>query len=238
MDLDVIYNECCVEGMRERIPGKSVDLVLTDPPYNINFKPPRDTGDEHFARDGIESDSMEKDDFMLWLDGVCHEINRVLKEDSYIFMFCGWSTIQQFHPVIEKYWDVKALHIWVKDNFGLGYYSRPQYEPFFMCLKGQPEKPDKAPSNVWDFRKVYKNKENHDIHSCQKPVSLLEKIIKCYASKEDEIIADPFMGNGSTAVAAYNMGLKWIGWEKDEEIYKKCMNRVEKHTSKPRLFYG
>jgi site-specific DNA-methyltransferase (adenine-specific) len=226
LELNRIYQIDCLEGMK-LLPDKSVDLILTDPPYNINFKPPRKIKTSgSYAREGIANDKMSDTDFMEWLDKICFQLDRILKDDSYVFMFSGWSTIYQFQPILMKYWKVKALHIWCKNQFGIGYYSRPQYEPFFMCLKGKPKKPEKAPSDLWHYKKVYKSKKNPYVHSCQKPVDLLEDIIKIYAP-DAEIILDPFMGSGSTAVASLNLNKKFIGFEINKEYVEIANKRLD-----------
>lgn len=218
----------CLEGLK-LLPDKSVDIILTDPPYNIGFKPPRKlkpSGGGGYARNGIANDNMSECEFTDWLDKVCFQLNRVLKDDSYIFMFSGWSTIYQFQPILMKYWQIKSLHIWEKDNFGIGYYSRPQYEPFFMCLKGTPQKPSKAPSDIWRFKKVYKSKANPVVHSCQKPTELLETILKTY-SEDSEVVLDPFMGSGSTAVASLKLGKSFVGFELIPEFIEIANKRLD-----------
>jgi site-specific DNA-methyltransferase (adenine-specific) len=226
LELNHIYQMDCIEGMR-LLPDESVDMVITDPPYNIGYIPQRKLKSEGgYARNGIANDNLSETEFMSWLDNVCFEIDRVLKDDSYVFMFCGWSTIYQFQPILQKYWTVKALHIWKKNVFGIGYYSRPQYEPFFMCMKGKPEKPKKAPSDVWEYKKVYKSKKTPHVHSCQKPVDLLEDIIKIYGNGTN-IILEPFAGSGSTCVAALRTGRHFIGFEIEPEYVRIANQRIE-----------
>ena len=72
MKTNVIYNEDCLEGMK-KLPDESIDIIITDPPYNIDLKPPRG------ITDSIQNDNMETDDFLLFLDKVYSEVNRVLK---------------------------------------------------------------------------------------------------------------------------------------------------------------
>jgi site-specific DNA-methyltransferase (adenine-specific) len=230
LELNRIYQRDCIEGMR-MIPDNSIDLIVTDPPYNIGFKPQRKLKESgSYARDGIANDKMPEEEFMEWLDIVCSELDRVLKDDSYVFMFSGWSTIYQFQPILMKYWQVKAIHIWRKNQFGIGYYSRPQYEPFFMCMKGKPPKPAKAPSDVWEYKKVYKSKANPFVHSCQKPTDLLEAIITTY-SPQAGVILDPFMGSGSTAVAAQNLGINFTGFEMMPEYIEIANKRLDNEIS-------
>ena len=208
----------------KKLPDNSVDLIVTDPPYNIDFKAQREEVNNK-ARNGIVNDNMSNAEFQEWLNLVISEMDRVLKENSFVFMFCGWPTIYQFQPVLEKYWKVKALNIWEKNNFGIGYYIRPQHEPFFMCLKGKPPTPEKAHSDIWKYKKVHKPK-----HTCQKPIALLSDIITIYGNAEKDTITvlDPFMGSGSTAVASLKTDNKFIGYELEKEYYNIALKRIGK----------
>ena len=197
--------------------GEKADTVFTDPPYNINFKPQRGT------HDGIENDNMEPEVFKSWLSKAIFLMNKCLSDDTYAFVWSGWSTIDQFFPVIRKSFEVKAMPIWVKNNFGIGYYSRPKYEPFFLCLKGKPDKPKPAPSDVWEHSKVHKT-----IHSCEKPVGLICDILDAYGCFG--ICLDLFLGSGSTLIACEKTGRTCYGMEIDPKYCDVIIKRWEDYT--------
>jgi DNA modification methylase len=215
-----LYEGDCLKHIKT-LKDKSIDMILTDPPYNIDYKPARQDVKNN-ARHIVANDNLNETDFVDWLDEVVFEMDRVLKDDSYIFMFSGWSTIYQFQPVLMKYWEVKAIHIWYKNMFGIGYYSRPQYEPFFMCLKGKPDKPEKAHSDVWEFPKV-----KNLVHTCEKPRKLLEEIISVYGKPGMKIL-DPFAGSGSLGLAAYETGTIPIMMELESNFCKIIEQRIGK----------
>ena len=194
-------------------------MVFTDPPYNIDFKPQRGTHDK------ILNDDMSDDDFSLFLDGVFNCCFNSLKPDTYVFVWCGWSTVGDFKNSLNNFFDIKALHIWVKNNFGIGYYSRPKYEPFFLCLKGKPIKPAKAPADVWEFAKVHKT-----IHSCEKPVGLIIEILNTY--DKNGSVLDLFLGCGSTLIAAEKTKRKCYGMELDPKYCDVIIKRWEDFTGK------
>ena len=223
-----LYEADCFDIFPE-IEDKSIDMVITDPPYNINFIPQRKTNSNKlYARQGISNDNLSDNDFSKWLDELCFELNRVLKDDSYLFMFSGWPTIYLFQPILMKYFNVKSICIWAKNNFGIGYYVRPQYEPFFMCLKGKPEKPKKAHSDLWFYNKCYPTNDE-PVHSCQKPTDLIEDIINFYGVNST-LILDPFGGSGTTGVACQNLNRDCILIEKEAEycqIIRERMQTVE-----------
>ena len=197
--------------------GEKADMVFTDPPYNIDFKPQRGTHDK------ILNDSMSDNEFEIFLDEVFDCSKNSLKDDTYLFVWCGWSTTGDFRKSLIKLFDVKALHIWVKNNFGIGYYSRPKYEPFFLCLNGKPIKPKVAPADVWEYAKVYKT-----IHSCEKPVGLIIEILDTYFLKG--LVLDVFLGSGSTLMACEKTNRKCYGMELDEKYCDVIINRWEQFT--------
>jgi len=197
--------------------GEKADMVFTDPPYNIDFKPQRGTHDK------ILNDSMSDNDFSIFLDELFNCSKNSLKDDTYLFVWCGWSTTGDFKKSLIKLFDVKALHIWVKNNFGIGYYSRPKYEPFFLCLNGKPVKPKVAPADVWEYAKVHKT-----IHSCEKPVGLIIEILDTYFLKG--LVIDLFLGSGSTLIAAEKTKRKCYGMELDEKYCDVIIERWEQFT--------
>jgi DNA modification methylase len=205
--------------------GEKADMVFTDPPYNIDFKPPRGTHDK------ILNDSMSDNDFSIFLDEVFNCSKNSLKDDTYLFVWCGWSTTGDFKKSLIKLFDVKALHIWVKNNFGIGYYSRPKYEPFFLCLNGKPVKPKVAPADVWEYAKVHKT-----IHSCEKPVGLIIEILDTYFLKG--LVIDLFLGSGSTLIAAEKTKRKCYGMELDEKYCDVIIERWEQFTGQKAIKNG
>ena len=184
-----IFNEDCLKGLK-KLPDNCVDLVITDPPYNINLKPRRG------LTESIENDNMSEQDFKLFLKDIFTEVKRVLKDDTFLIIFTGWSTIPVFREVLDQLFKLKSMPIWVKNNFGIGYYTRPQYEPAFLYFKGEPKPINKPVSDVWQFNRVLA-----PIHSCEKPIKLMRFIVETFSRKEGEVVLDPFMGVGALAQA-------------------------------------
>lgn len=81
--------------------------------------------------------------------------------------------------------------------------------------------------NVWNYPTVPSGSKER-IHKCQKPVSMIERIIRV-SSNLGDIVLDPFMGSGTTAIAAMNEGRQFIGFEKDTECFEKAINRIKEH---------
>jgi site-specific DNA-methyltransferase (adenine-specific) len=193
--LNEVHCVDCLEAMRQ-LPDNSVDAVVTDPPYGIDLKPPRGRtqsiqGD---SRDGAKK---------LWQD-ITPELYRVARDDTAHLFFGGWSEVW-VKEVLEEWFTVKACIVWKKNVWGIGYYTRPQWELAWYCHKGVPPKPDNPVSDVWE-----EAREQAPIHSCQKPVPLMQKAISFVGGG---LILDPFAGSGTTLVAAKQLGRRYLGFE-------------------------
>jgi site-specific DNA-methyltransferase (adenine-specific) len=202
------------------MPPACVDMVLTDPPYNIVFRSNRRK--ERF--DFIVNDDLPDADFEQLLNAYFAECRRILKPDRFLISFMSWETIPFFERAIRAAgFTIKSMPIWVKNNFGLGYYTRPQYEPMYLAMKGKPPPPETAISDILRFACV----NSGDLeHSCQKPVALLQTLIRTFAP-EGGLVFDGFMGSGSTAIAARKLNRKHIGFEIDPKTFEAAQNRID-----------
>jgi DNA modification methylase len=199
--------------------GEKADMVFTDPPYGISFKPQRGT------HDAILNDSLKDSDFAEFLGTTFLLIKEFTKADSYLFVWTGWPKIGLFEKTLSELFKIQSMHIWVKNNFGIGYYSRPKHEPFYLCLHGKPKYPIVPPADVWEFPKVHKT-----IHSCEKPVGLIENILNTY--NDGGIVIDAFGGSGSTLVACEKTNRKARLMELDPKYVDVIVKRWKNFTGK------
>ena len=206
----------CLELMKD-IPDESIDMILTDPPYGIDLKPQR-------ASSNWKNTKVINDDNLDWLPCFVKESYRILRKDSVAFFFASWQTIDKVKPKIEDYFEVKNVIVWDKDWFGLGNNFRPNYELIILATKGKYKTKSNNLSNILKFRRVAPAKLHH---SCEKPVALLELLIE-ESVEEKSIVIDPFMGSGSTGVAAVSLNRNFIGMELDEDYFKIAKERIEK----------
>jgi site-specific DNA-methyltransferase (adenine-specific) len=202
----------------------SVDLVLTDPPYNINLQPQRE------ITKPIMNDNLDEVEFIKFISDFGLESKRILKNDTFFICFCGWPTIPEFRSALDKLFYLKSMPIWVKNNFGIGYYTRPQYEPCLLYFNGKPKILKHPISDVWHFDKL-----QNPLHSCQKPCEMIEFILKSF-TEEGQTIFDPFLGSGTTAVACINTGRNFIGIEKDADYFEIAQRRIKNALEQARLF--
>ena len=219
IELNKIYNEDCLEGMK-RIPDKSIDMILTDPPYMMNYQSNRRKKENRF--DKIHNDV---DSFDLVKDAL-ENAYRMLKEDSAIYMFCSWHNVDFFKVEFEKYFKLKNIIVWNKNNHGSGDLKAsyaPKYEFVLYGNKGRSLFREKRIPDVIDCAKVPSGKMTHPT---EKPVELLAKFIR-NSSDEGGVVLDMFAGTGATAIAAINTNRNFIGFELDKNYFDIANERIK-----------
>ena len=198
------------------MPRGGVDLVVTDPPYGISLTPQRENGK-------FKNTKVLNDDNLDWLDEWVNEIYRVSK--NIVCIFCGWQKVDVFKQALEKKFICKNILVWNKDWFGMGNNYRPNYELCILCCKTNLKTKSNNKSNILTYRRLSPTKM---LHSCEKPVALLEDLIY-ELSNEGDIVLDCFMGSGSTGEAAKNLNRNFIGIELDEKYFNIAKERLKRY---------
>ncbi|MFH0881507.1 MAG: site-specific DNA-methyltransferase [bacterium] len=179
----------------ESMPDETVDLILTDPPYNINYRSNRRVKKAKFKH-------IENDNHGDWIPEFAREAYRVLKDNRHLYCFCRHDTYPEFIKALQDTgFKIKRTLIWVKNNHGSGDLKgdyAPQDEWIIYCHKGRRELFGKRHSNVLVFSRLNSDKL---LHSTEKPVELLKFLIE-KSTKKGELVLDPFAGSGSTMHAA------------------------------------
>lgn len=232
LELNKLYNMDCMEGMKY-LPDKSIDLVVTDPPYLI-----KTTGagiykqsDKQYVKElnGIKDGFSEE---------VLDELCRVMKQIN-IYLFCSQKQIIPLlnYFVVRKGCNYNLL-TWHKINpvpaCGNKYLTDTEFILFFR-EKGVPIQGEFktkftyyiTPLNQKD-KKIYK-------HPTIKPVEILRNII-INSSNKGDIVLDPFIGSGSTAVACDETGRNYIGFEIDKDYYEAAQKRLEAVKAQVSMF--
>lgn len=195
-----IYCGDCREVLAA-LDSESVDMVLTDPPYVVGYRG-RWNSDQEIIRGDNDSD---------WILPAFEQIFRVLKSNSFCVSFYGWPHADIFLSAWKRVGFRPVSHlVCVKNQIGLGYFSRSQHETAYLLAKGNPKKPLHSASDVIEW-----NREEHPFHPNQKPLATISKILKHY-SETGDLILDPFMGSGTTLLAARALGRNALGIEIDE----------------------
>ncbi|MCM1286070.1 MAG: site-specific DNA-methyltransferase [Acetobacter sp.] len=259
MKFDMIFQSSS-EHMDE-LDSKSVDLVVTSPPYNINIQYGNKTkkGKTIESKSVKYNDNLEESEYRKLLETVFNECKRVLKDDGSIWVNIKNRTING--DILPPFWimdyfkdmHLKNLIVW---NFDWGGSTNkrfaPRYEFIFWFVKDNKNykfnlddvkipalnyRPDryksqlKNPSDVWRISMVSGNFEERTGHPAQYPEQLVERIILSGSNKGD-LILDPFMGSGTTAVVAKKLGRHYVGYEIVEEYCNMAADRLNKLEEK------
>ena len=216
----MIYENKLIHGdsltvLRQMEP-ESVDAIITDPPYGINYVSP--TG----AR--IQNDTAP----FIWF---LYDAFRVLKPGSSgrgtLVCFTRWDVQQVFIDAIRLAgFIVKSEVIWDKIQHGMGDLKSqfaPSHENIIFAVKGKFSFPGHRPKDLITHRKL---PGSQMIHPTEKPVPLLADLITA-VTKPGDLILDPFAGSGSTLVAAKKPGRRFTGIELDDVHYAKAQRRIE-----------
>jgi len=220
--INKIINADCLVAMKD-IPSKSIDLILTDPPYGINYLSPWTDNHDKIINDGFAE---WKNNLPLWLK----EFNRILTDTGCCCCCCcgGGKTPVTAIFTIEaiEYFNLIQTLVWRK-FIGLGWRYRPAYENIIILSKNKDNynfyDNSKKCSNVIDG--INQDIPQSDEHPTQKPVELMSKIIQIHSLPE-HIILDPFAGGGSTLQAAKELGRRFIGIEISDKYCQIARDRL------------
>lgn len=221
-----------------KIPDASVDLVVTSPPYNLKNSTGNGMKDGRggkWANAALQNgythhnDHMPHDEYVTWQRNCLTEMLRLVKDTGAIFYNHKWRVqnglLQDRQDIIEGF-PVRQIIIWRRKggiNFNPGYFL-PTYEVIYLIAKKNFKLAEKANAHgdVWEFGQEMKNP-----HPAPYPVQLIERII---GSTTAELVLDPFMGSGTTAIAAKNLERNYIGIEISPEYCQLALERIKSGT--------
>ena len=214
----------------KRIKDESIDLIVTDPPYLINYKTGHRKDKEHRFNEVILNDDNED-----LIKEYIKECYRILKDDSAMYIFCSSHKVDVFKVELEKHFTIKNMIIWVKNNHTAGDLDSSfgrKYEIIFLVNKGRSLFKGERLTDVWTFPRVV---GNNQLHQNQKPIELIKQCIIKH-SNTDDIVFDGFMGSGTTAAAALDLDRKFLGFELDKHYYDVAIKRINNHTTQTSIF--
>lgn len=216
--MNKIINGDSIEVMRD-MPSESVDLIVTDPPYLMNYQSRRRVAREQFRK--IENDIDAHDLIRDYLA----ECYRILRDDTAIYVFCSWHQIDFFKTEFERHFKLKNVIVWNKNNHGSGDLKgayAPKHEFILFGHKGRTTFREKRIPDVIDCAKIPSAKLTHPT---EKPTELLDVFIR-NSSDVGDVVFDGFAGTGSTGISAVRNGRKIIGVEIDPEYATLAQRRI------------
>lgn len=228
MEINKIYNEDCLEGMK-RITNGTVDLVVTDPPYRTTSR-----GDNG-SSGGMLKDKLTKQGMIFRYNNITPEqyipeLYRILKDGSHCYIMTNnVNLISTLNTAVScGLHFVKSL-IWNKGNKIMGHSYMSQFEYILFFRKGKFKKINNCGTSdiIYIPSKKQKGPNGKNLHDTEKPVNLMELLID-NSSNSGDVICDPFIGIGTTAVACMNTGRNFIGFEMDKGYYDIACDRIDR----------
>lgn len=211
----LICGDCLIE--LEKLPDASIDLVITDPPYGMNYVSNRSIHNDHVTKQGLINDD---DSAIELFDNTCQLLNKKTKDQAHLYFFINADNYPIFMEIAGKYFDVKTPLIWYKPGSGMGDLKhdwKNSTEFIIYCIKGNKEI-NVRKDNVLKFTAPDSSKA---LTPTQKPEELITEILTVSAHKYD-VFCDPFMGSGAHIKAAKKYGCNYIGIELDKETFNKA----------------
>lgn len=232
-----LINESCINAM-ESMDEHSVDLILTDPPYNLGkFMKDRATNLKQMRPNFFGSagwDDLEFDEWVEYMDKFFEEAARVSKIGGSMIMFMSIIKVETIIRLAQKHgFYYKTTGIWHKTNpmprnMNLHFINSTEAWIYFVYKKhtGTFNNNGKAVHDFFETSVTSAGERRFGKHPTQKPIQLLEQMILLLSNPGD-LVFDPFMGSGSSGVAALKNGRDFIGSEISSEYCEICKSRME-----------
>lgn len=243
--LDAIHNRDCIAGMADIRRG-SVDLIVTDPPFAINFQAAKANYNRTPSNVMPGYNEVRPEDYggftRKWMAGAY----RTLKRSGSMYVFSGWNGLKDILGGLDDSGFVTVNHIIWKYQFGVvtrKRYVTSHYHCLYVCKDeagrrfypyarfGRDERTEGGRSmhyrdkeDVWEIKREYWKGTKKT--PTKLPSELVKKILG-YSSKEGDVVMDPFLGSGQVAVVAKSMGRRYIGFEVVPEYYEFARERLE-----------
>ncbi len=232
-----LFNADCLDAMKN-LENSSIDLVLTDPPYNLGkFMENRDTNlakmrDNFFGAAGW--DNLSYDQWKNAMETLFFECSRVMKKGSSMIIFMSLIRIETIVKIAEKHgFYYKTTGIWHKlnpmpRNMNLHFINSTEAWLYFTykTRTGTFNNNGEALHDFIETSLTTSKEKKYGKHPTQKPLDLVAQLIKVLSNKKD-VVLDPFMGTGTTGVAALENERDFIGIEIEKKYFDIAQQRIK-----------
>ena len=246
--LNKIYNQDCIDGMKD-IPDNKIDLVITDPPFAINFKSKKANYNRNASRVLSGYNEIESKNYYNFTYNWMSQINRILKKSGSMYVFSGWNNLKDILTALDENGFITINHIIWKYQFGVvtsKKFVTSHYHCLYVCKNNNERKffpysrfdknakttdgkslhySDKE--DVWNIKREYWTGDEKT--PTKLPAEIIKKILE-YSSEEKDVVFDPFLGSGQVAVVSKMLKRKYIGFEIVKEYYNFAKKRLEKNV--------
>ena len=246
--MNKIYNKDCIIGMKT-IPDETIDLVVTDPPFAINFKAKKANYNRTASRVLSGYNEINVEDYYKFTNNWMRQVKRVLKKSGSMYVFSGWNNLKDILTALDVNGFTTINHIIWKYQFGVvttKKFVTSHYHCLFVCKNDKmrkffPYSRFKKNAKTSDGKSLhYRDKEDvwiikreywtgDDKTPTKLPAEIIKKILQ-YSSEKNDLILDPFIGSGQVAVISKMLGRKYLGFEIIKSYYDFAYKRLEKNV--------
>ena len=246
--MNKIYNKDCIIGMKT-IPDETIDLVVTDPPFAINFKAKKANYNRTASRVLSGYNEINVEDYYKFTNNWMLQVKRILKKSGSMYVFSGWNNLKDILTALDVNGFTTINHIIWKYQFGVvtaKKFVTSHYHCLFVCKNDKmrkffPYSRFKKNAKTSDGKSLhYRDKEDvwiikreywtgDDKTPTKLPAEIIKKILQ-YSSEKNDLILDPFLGSGQVAVISKMLGRKYLGFEIIKSYYDFAYERLEKNV--------
>ena len=246
--MNKIYNQDCIDGMKT-IPDGKMDLIVTDPPFAINFKAKKANYNRTASRVLSGYNEITKENYYEFTLNWMSQCFRILKESGGMYVFSGWNNLADILNAIEEIGFITVNHIIWKYQFGVvtnRKFVTSHYHCLYLCKNdkkrkffpyerfGKEEKNNQGRSlhykdkeDVWEIKREYWTGDEKT--PTKLPAEIIKKILQ-YSSEEGDLVFDPFLGSGQTAVVSKLLKRNYIGFEIVKEYFDFISKRLKSNS--------
>ena len=231
------------------IPDNKIDLVITDPPFAINFKSKKANYNRNASRVLPGYNEIESKNYYNFTYNWMAQINRILKKSGSMYVFSGWNNLKDILTALDENGFITINHIIWKYQFGVvtsKKFVTSHYHCLYVCKNNNERKffpysrfnknaktPDgkslhyNDKEDVWNIKREYWTGDEKT--PTKLPAEIIKKILE-YSSEEKDVVFDPFLGSGQVAVVSKMLKRKYLGFEIVKEYYNFAKKRLEKNV--------
>ena len=228
--VDAIYCGDALE-LLPKVPEQTVDLIITDPPFAIDFRAKRSNYNRTGSRVLEGYSEVPKERYYAFTVRWMREAHRVLRETGSMYVFSGWTNLRDILNALEEVGFITINHLIWKYQFGVFTRRRfvtSHYHILFVVKderKYRFYKVEHYPEDVWVVQREYWTGKLKT--PTKLPLRLVERILR-FSSAEGDLVLDPFIGSGTVAVAAKRLGRRYLGFEIVPEYCEFARRRLAK----------
>jgi len=228
MKINKIYNIDCIKGIMQ-LEDKSVDLVFSDIPFNIDIGKRTKSRSKGFSGEAYK-DNFSLDDYSILISSWVQKSHRILKNTGTIVIMTGWTNLEVVLKSLRESEFTLLNHCIIKYAFGIYTKKRfvsSHYHIIFATKSNKVwtfNKQKKYDEDVWMMNREFKSKELN--HPCPTTYEWIKKIVLT-SSNENDVILDAFMGTGTTALVCKDNNRNYIGFELKKEYVETANKRLE-----------